>query len=153
LGIGVRCWIQVTDCRTDPVPFGLSERSESKARAMQPFYLYMLRCADGSYYVGHTDNLEKRLDEHATGACGGYTAKRRPVTLVFVDEFASREDALTRELQLKGWSRAKKEALIRGDWSDVHLLAKRSARPSTRAARSLRTNGVRTCAQLTRARR
>ena len=90
---------------------------------MKPFYIYMLECADGSYYVGHTDDLEKRMALHDSGSCAGYTAQRRPVRLVFADEFSSRDDAIQRERQLKGWSRAKKQALIRGDWEAVHRLA------------------------------
>lgn len=92
---------------------------------MKPFVLYMLRCRDGSYYVGHTDDLDKRIQEHEDGTCGGYTATRRPVELVFVDEFPTREDALARERQLKGWRRAKKEALISRDWDKLQVLARR----------------------------
>lgn len=85
----------------------------------------MLRCHDGSYYVGHTDDLERRLSEHVDGTSGGYTARRRPVELVFVNEFASREETIERERQIKGWSRAKKEALIGGDWDELRRLARR----------------------------
>lgn len=92
---------------------------------MRPFYLYILRCRDDSFYVGHTDDLERRMAEHDTGACGGYTARRRPVELVFVDEFQTRDEAKERERQVKGWSRAKKMALIRDDWGEVIRLAKR----------------------------
>ena len=92
---------------------------------MRPFFVYILRCSDGSYYVGHTDDLEKRLDEHAEGLCGGYTVLRRPLELVFVDEFVTREETIERERQLKGWSRAKKEALIHGDWEQLRSLARR----------------------------
>ena len=89
-----------------------------------PFFLYILRCADGSYYVGHTDDLEVRIGQHHAGIFGGYTSKRRPLELVFVCEFDTRDEAFERERQLKGWSRAKKEALIRGDWDSVHELAR-----------------------------
>lgn len=89
-----------------------------------PFYIYILRCADGSYYTGHTEDLEKRIDEHHMGAIPGYTQKRLPVELVFTDEFPSREDALDREKQIKGWSRSKKEALIAGDWERLVELSK-----------------------------
>ena len=85
------------------------------------FYVYILRCADGSYYTGHTDNLESRLAAHQTGQIPGYTLTRRPVQLAFVEEFPSREDALGRERQIKGWTRAKKEALIERDWGLVLL--------------------------------
>lgn len=98
-----------------------------------PFYVYILRCSDGSYYVGHTEALEARMSEHQTGTAPGYTATRRPVDLVFHAEFESRIEALARERQIKLWSRAKKEALIAGDWSLLRGLAEgRSARPRRR---------------------
>lgn len=97
---------------------------------MQSFFVYMLKCADDSYYVGHTDNLEVRLMQHETGATGGYTSTRRPIVLVWSSDMATRSDALERERQIKGWSRAKKEALIRGDWDRIHELAKRRASSS-----------------------
>ncbi|MEX0801584.1 MAG: GIY-YIG nuclease family protein [Dehalococcoidia bacterium] len=89
-----------------------------------PFYVYMLRCADGSYYVGHTDDLESRVAVHRRGEMEGYSRKRLPVRLVFSSEFASREEALARERQIKGWSRAKKEALIKGNWKRLSWLAR-----------------------------
>lgn len=89
------------------------------------FWVYILRCADGSYYTGHTDNLEKRIGEHQTGVCGGYTAARLPVEFAWSQECATREEALGAELQIKGWSRKKKEAMMRGDWVFVSQLAKK----------------------------
>ena len=87
-------------------------------------WVYIFRCADGSYYTGHTDNLEKRINEHTTGAIVScYTFKRRPLELVFSQEFTTREEALASELQIKGWSRKKKEAMMRGDWAEVSRLA------------------------------
>lgn len=100
---------------------------------MLPFFVYMLRCSDGSYYVGHTDDLRTRVAKHQLGLVGGYTARRRPVELVFSDRFTTRERALELELQLKGWSRRKKEALIAGDWNAIHGLARCKGRPSTRS--------------------
>lgn len=88
------------------------------------FWLYILRCADGSYYIGHTENLEKRFAEHNLGAVSSYTRKRRPLTLVFAEQSSTREEALARERQLKGWSRAKKEALIKGNWTRLRELAR-----------------------------
>ena len=88
------------------------------------FWVYLLRCADGSYYTGHTDDLDKRIGEHPTGVCGGYTATRLPVNLVYSQECATRIESLSAERQIKGWSRAKKGALIRGDWEEVSRLAK-----------------------------
>ncbi len=88
------------------------------------FYVYILRCSDGSYYTGHTENLEKRLEEHNTGAASScYTFRRRPVELIFNQSFAMREEALSAEQQIKGWSRGKKEAMMRGDWMEVSRLA------------------------------
>ena len=89
------------------------------------FWVYILQCADDSYYVGHTDDIEKRMNEHKSGELGGYTSTRRPVRVVFTEEFPSREEALAAELQIKGWSRKKKQALIRGDWGEVSRLAQR----------------------------
>ena len=88
------------------------------------FYAYLLRCNDGSYYAGHTDDLELRMGQHATGALGGYTAKRLPVELEWSDSFQTRDDAFAAEWRIKGWSRAKKEALIAGDWALVSALAR-----------------------------
>ena len=90
------------------------------------FFAYLLLCADGSYYAGHTDNLTHRLGQHQSGECGGYTAKRLPVSLAWSQEFVTLEEALAAELQIKGWSRAKKEALMAGDWGRVSVLAKKS---------------------------
>ena len=89
------------------------------------FWVYMLRCVDGSYYTGHTDDLECRLDQHASGACGGYTAQRLPVVCVWSQVCFTREEALDAELKIKRWNRRKKEALIRGDWEQVSLFARK----------------------------
>lgn len=91
----------------------------------QPFFAYMLRCSDGSYYTGHTDDLERRIAQHQSGALPGYTHDRRPVVLVWSEEFPSRYEALDAEQTIKGWSRAKKEALIHGDWAAIQRLARR----------------------------
>jgi len=89
-------------------------------------YVYMLRCADGSYYVGSARlGLERRLSEHNNGTYGGYTSKRLPVELVWSEHFLNITDATAVERQIKGWSRAKKEALIRGDYATIQELAKR----------------------------
>ncbi|MCJ2141045.1 GIY-YIG nuclease family protein [Methylobacterium sp. E-066] len=97
-------------------------------------FVYMLRCSDGSYYVGSArgSSLDKRLSEHEAGTYPGYTSRRRPVTLIYAEQFDRIVDAVAAERRIKGWSRAKKEALIRGDWDDVRMLAKRPAaqRPS-----------------------
>lgn len=94
------------------------------------FYVYILRCNDDSYYTGHTDDIESRMASHISGEYGGYTSTRRPVTLVFMDGFPTRYEALESEGQIKGWSRAKKEALIRGDWGRIQQLARGRSRPA-----------------------
>ena len=78
------------------------------------FWVYILRCADKSYYTGHTDNLEQRIAKHEAGEIEGYTSTRSPVRLVFSEEFPTREEALACERQIKGWSRKKKEAAAAG---------------------------------------
>lgn len=88
------------------------------------FWVYILRCNDGSYYTGHTDNLEHRIAQHQSGECGGYTAAHLPVELIWSQECFTREEALSAERQIKGWSRKKKEAMMRGDWAEVSRLAK-----------------------------
>ena len=91
----------------------------------KPFYVYILRCSDDSYYTGHTDNLEQRLPPHHSGKFDGYTKNRRPVTLLWSVDFASRIEALEAEKQIKGWTRSKKEALMRGDFELISLLARK----------------------------
>ncbi len=90
---------------------------------MKPFTVYILHCADGSYYCGHTDDLDARLRQHEGGVVG-YTAERKPFELAWMGEFETRVGALEFERQVKGWSRAKKEALIRGDWEGIQRLAR-----------------------------
>ena len=91
-------------------------------------YVYILECSDGSYYVGSTTNLEIRLAQHNTGFFSGYTSKRLPVKLVWSVEIPTEHEAFLRERQIKGWSRAKKEALIRGDWNGLHGIVKQERR-------------------------
>ena len=94
------------------------------------FSVYILRCADGSYYTGHTDNLESRIAQHSSGAIPScYTFSRRPLECVFSQDFPTREEAIASEQQIKGWGRKKKEAMIRGDWAEVSRLARSSIRP------------------------
>jgi putative endonuclease len=92
-------------------------------------FVYMLRCADGSYYVGSAtgSDLSTRVAEHNAGKYEGYTHSRRPVVLVWSEYFDRIMDAIAAERQIKGWSRAKKEALIKDDWRRIGALAKRRA--------------------------
>ena len=91
---------------------------------MKVGYVYILRCADGSYYTGSTSNIEQRTAQHEAGELGGYAASRRPLALVFVQQFADIRDAISAERQIKGWSRRKKEALIASDYDLLSLLSK-----------------------------
>ena len=105
---------------------------------MKLYYVYMLRCADDSFYVGITSNLEVRVGQHQLGTdpdC--YTYARRPVALVHSSEFRDVYDAIAWEKQLKGWRRAKKIALIEGDWARIRRLA---ACTNDTAAKSVRAS-------------
>ena len=90
--------------------------------------------------MGHTDDLEHRMALHESGEIRGYTSARRPVRLVWSADFATRNEAREREKQIKGWTRAKKEALVRGDWPQIQRLARSRGGPSTpRPQRALRS--------------
>jgi putative endonuclease len=96
-------------------------------------FLYILRCADGSLYIGTTrTSLEVRVAQHNAGLFGGYTATRRPVTLVYSEWFERITDAIENERKLKRWTRAKKEAFIRGDFVALRQLASRRSPHSVR---------------------
>ena len=95
------------------------------------FYVYILHCADGSFYTGHTDDLEARLAAHRQRRYCGYTAKRLPVKLIFCDALPTRDEAFAAERRIKGWTRAKKLALAQGDWVGVSLLASRHTKPTS----------------------
>ena len=100
------------------------------------FWVYMLHCNGGRFYVGHTDDLERRIGQHESGAIPGFTRDFAPVVLVWSQEFRSRIEALECERRIKGWSRAKKLALVRGDWALISQLAKKKISPSTSSGRT-----------------
>lgn len=87
-------------------------------------YTYILECANGEYYVGSTTDMERRLKEHQAGVGGKFTSTHLPVKLIYTEEYPTIEQAFRRERQLHGWSRAKKEALMRGDWDLLKELSK-----------------------------
>ena len=91
-------------------------------------YLYILRCGDGSFYVGSTRDLERRLWEHQNRLGGAYTAKRQPVELAFSESFDRIDDAYEREKQVQGWGRAKRIALIEGRFGDLPRLSQGRSR-------------------------
>jgi predicted GIY-YIG superfamily endonuclease len=92
---------------------------------MEDFFTYILKCSDGSYYVGHTDDIVKRFAEHQDKKYAGYTARRLPVELVFLQSFSSRDEAFIMEKRIQGWTRKKKEALIEKNWNELQKLAKK----------------------------
>ena len=96
------------------------------------WYTYILQCENGSYYVGHTSDLEARLALHNEGKGSTHTAKYRPVHLVYSEPHMDQTSAMARERQLKKWSRAKKEALIAKDYVRLKDLAKRRVKKITR---------------------
>lgn len=87
--------------------------------------MYILKCADGTYYTGSTKNLEKRLLQHKNGEGANYTKKKLPIDLVYYEEYDRIDSAFYREKQIQGWSHAKKKALIEGRHKDLPVLAKK----------------------------
>ena len=104
------------------------------------FFVYILQCRDDSYYVGSTDDLQKRLYEHETKKFSGYTSRRLPVKLVFHQTFLRRHEAQLAERMIKKWSRAKKEALISGGFEAVREL--RISKKKCDVARPIRLRDV-----------
>jgi putative endonuclease len=100
------------------------------------FWVYILRSADGNYYTGHTDNLERRIGQYQAGECVGYTVTSRRLELVWWQVCATREEALLAERQIESWSHGKKEFMMRGAWIEIGSEASRlaqseSVHPST----------------------
>jgi len=91
-------------------------------------HVYILKCGDGSFYVGSTRNLEYRLAQHQAGLGGAYTSKRQPVELVFAEEYDRIDDAYAREKQVQGWGRAKRIALIERRFGDLPGLSRTAQR-------------------------
>jgi len=92
------------------------------------FYMYILECCDRSYYVGHTDDLNKRISQHMLKSYEGYTAARLPIKLVGAQTFYTRNEAFAAERKVKKWSRAKKEAFIKSNWNKISKLAKKKSK-------------------------
>jgi predicted GIY-YIG superfamily endonuclease len=107
-----------------PFVLSLSKDRPSLYHQAMTFWTYMLHCRGGQFYVGHTDDLDRRMAQHQSGVIPGFTADRLPVALVWSEAFQTRDDAREAERRIKGWTRAKKMALIRGDWEKVSELSK-----------------------------
>ena len=91
----------------------------------QNYWVYIIKCADGSYYTGSTHDLDQRMRAHEDGRAAPYTARRRPLSLVYSEKHRSMNAARRRELQIKRWTRKKKEALIKGHVTSLKTLSKR----------------------------
>ena len=100
------------------------------------FWAYMLHCRGGYFYSGHTDDLQAPVVQHNPALLPGFAADHAPGALVWPQEFASRYEAIAAERRIKGWSRAKKLALIQGDWLRISHLAKGKDSPSTGSGRT-----------------
>ena len=87
------------------------------------YHVYIVRCSDGTYYVGHTRDREDRIKRHNDGTAAAYTRVRRPVVLVYSEPHTDEISAVRRELQIKNWSHAKKDALLRADKDELHRLS------------------------------
>jgi putative endonuclease len=103
-------------------------KGQTPAPGTEPCFVYILKCADGSYYVGCTSDLRERKRVHNDGHGAEHTAAHRPVRLVYSEAHGSWPAARKRETQLKHWTRAKKDALIAGNRSTLHELARRRRR-------------------------
>ncbi|WP_298019991.1 GIY-YIG nuclease family protein [uncultured Parasphingopyxis sp.] len=102
------------------------------------FWTYLLHCRGGFLYAGHTDDLERRVAQHESGAIPGYSRDHLPVSLVWSEAFPTRDEAKSMEQRIKGWSKAKKLALIRGDWGEISRLSKKKeSSPSTSSGQSV----------------
>lgn len=88
------------------------------------WFVYILRCNDGTYYVGHTEDVHARVQRHQNGRGAAWTAARRPVSLVFKEQHPSEAAAIARERQIKRWSRQKKDALIAGNLNTLKTLSR-----------------------------
>jgi putative endonuclease len=86
-------------------------------------YMYILKCANNTYYTGSTGNLERRIEQHQTGQGANYTKKHLPVELVYFEKFDRIDFAFNREKQVQNWSRKKKEALIKGEFESLKKLS------------------------------
>ncbi len=80
---------------------------------MKNWFVYIIQCKDESFYIGVTDNIDRRFSEHSKGRGGRYTKLHKPLKIVYIEEFSTKIEALKREKQLKGWTREKKENLIK----------------------------------------
>jgi len=123
---------RLADCESkgNSRPLDLRIRLGRWHRRRMAHYVYLLRCADDSLYVGESSNLAARERCHNEGRGGSYTAQRRPVRIVYAEEHGSRQDALRRERQIERWSQQKKELLVRGDGAALSGTSRRARSPA-----------------------
>jgi predicted GIY-YIG superfamily endonuclease len=113
-----------------------------------PFFVYILGCADDSLYTGKTANLERRLWEHVHGIGGDYTKRRLPIKLLWSEVFPSESQAYVVERMIKGWTRAKKRALINGDFDLLHELSKSAEKRRRGQGAGIACTTSRSCLEL-----
>jgi putative endonuclease len=102
------------------------------------YFVYILLCSDGSFYTGLTTDLAERITGHEMGVePSSYTYSRRPLKLVWAREFPSHDEAFSFERQIKGWSRAKKKALINDDWEEIHQIVLRERKMREKKKKAL----------------
>ena len=105
------------------IPFRIRSSLDEVTQYFMSYYVYILKCADDTYYTGITNDLARRISEHQNGVNpNAYTFSRRPVEFVWGEEVATYGEALNHERQIKKWSQAKKEALIHGDFEAIHKI-------------------------------
>lgn len=115
--------------RAKPGRGSVQRHSQDGLEDLNGASIYILLCADGSYYTGITRrSVEERVSEHAQGLITGYTSTRRPVALAFSEHYERIDEAVAAERRIKGWLRAKKEAYMRGDFPRLVTLAKRGSK-------------------------
>lgn len=102
-----------------------------------PYFVYILKCANGTFYTGSTSNLHDRINAHKSGADpNSYTYRLRPIKLVWAEEYESRIEALNVEKHIKGWSHVKKQALIENDFEKIHQIVKQERKEREKSRRS-----------------
>lgn len=120
---GFDCWLRLRSASNRALSEAEGHTIRSNVWDEVMPYMYILECADGSYYTGSTKDLERRLWQHQNGMGAKHTAKRLPVKLVYCEFYDRVSDAFYREKQVQGWSRKKKQALMAGDTNELHRLA------------------------------
>lgn len=114
------------------------KRSSREKKTTADWSLYILRCCDGSFYTGITNNMKRRFKMHQDGKASRYTRTRRPVEILYSETCGDRSQALIRECEVKEWPRTKKEALVSGEWEGSRSATRRAQRAKRNVQRKTR---------------